>query len=166
MYITSTGIEDGRIADRFGSKGTQFTENGIPSYSLPVWIHDLPKGTVTSAIIFEDDDAVPVCGFTWIHWTAADIKKTIIDENESIDAKDFVQGVNSWKSCASDLSAEESTGYGGPSPPDRPHLYALKVFALDTELGLKDGFMLNDLKSAMRGHILGEAELLGSYAPK
>lgn len=165
MKITSKGIVDGRIMDKFGAKGTQFTPNGMSSYSLPVEILDPPKGTVSFALIFDDHDAVPVCGFTWIHWLVADMKRTTLEENESANSKDLIQGVNSYHSCASDLSVEEATGYGGPAPPNEEHTYTLKVFALDRELGLKKGFMLNDLMSAMDGHILAHAKVKGTYSP-
>lgn len=166
MKVESKGIVDGKILDRYGSKGTQFTLGGMPSFSLPLEIIDPPKGTVSFALIFDDHDAVPVSGFTWIHWLAADIKRTSLEENESVTAKDFSQGMNSWHSCASDLSVEEATGYGGPAPPNGEHTYNLKVFALDTDLGLKNGFMLNELMKAMDGHIIAHARIKGTYTPR
>lgn len=165
MKITSKGIENGRILDRYGAKGDQFTPGGMSSFSLPIEIHDPPKGTVSFAIIFDDHDAVPVCGFTWIHWLVADLKRTILEENESATSKDLIQGVNSYHSCASDLSEEEATGYGGPAPPNMEHTYTLKVFALDKELGLRKGFMLNDLMNAMDGHVIAHAKVKGTYSP-
>ncbi|VEH66740.1 YbhB/YbcL family protein [Rodentibacter pneumotropicus] len=35
MQVTSSAIVDGKFADRFGKRGTQFTKNGMPSYSIP-----------------------------------------------------------------------------------------------------------------------------------
>ncbi|MDR1691144.1 MAG: YbhB/YbcL family Raf kinase inhibitor-like protein [Candidatus Methanoplasma sp.] len=166
MKIESKGIVNGKIADRFGSKGTQFTEGGMPSYSLPLDITDPPEGTVSFAIVFEDHDAIPVCGFTWIHWTVSDLKRTSLDENESATAKDIIQGVNSFCSCASDLTAEEASAYGGPDPPDKEHEYTLTVFALDKELGLKNGFFLNDMIKRMDGHVLAHAKIKGRYSPR
>ncbi len=37
-----------------------------------------------------------VLGFSRIHWTATNITKTELQENESQQATDFIQGVNSW----------------------------------------------------------------------
>ncbi|MDR0888119.1 MAG: YbhB/YbcL family Raf kinase inhibitor-like protein [Candidatus Methanoplasma sp.] len=166
MFIESTAVTDGIIADRFGAKGIRFTQGGMPSYSIPFEIYESPEDTVSFAVIFDDPDAVPACGFTWVHWLIADLKRTSVYENESITTKDYVQGVNSWFSCASDLSEKEATGYGGPDPPDGTHTYWLKVHALDTELGLEDGFRLNDLLKAMNGHVLAHAKLLAAYSPK
>jgi len=166
MKVTSSGIENGIICDRFGSRGEQFTPGGMPSYSMPFEIHDAPKGTRSFAVIFEDLDAVPAYGFSWIHWIAANIKETSVAENKSIGDLNMVQGVNSFHSCASDLSLEEATGYGGPYPPDGPHTYDLKVFALDTELDLERGFRLNEMMKKMRGHILAHATISAAYSPR
>jgi Raf kinase inhibitor-like protein, YbhB/YbcL family len=166
MKIASKGIENGRICDKFGSKGEQFTPGGMPSYSIPFEIHDAPEGTRSFALIFEDLDAIPVCGFSWIHWIAANVKETSVPENISISDLGMVQGVNSYHSCASELSPEEATGYGGPAPPDGPHMYDLKVFALDIELDLKRGFRLNEMMKKMRGHVLAHARVSAVYSPR
>lgn len=166
MFITSAAIENGYISDKFGNKGFQFTLGGIPSYSLPITIHDAPENTVSFSIVFDDEDAMPVCGFVWTHWLVANIKKNVIHENESISAKDFIQGINSWNSEIGNLSREESTGYGGPAPPDKVHTYSLKVYALDKEVELENGFTLDELKTAMNGHIIEMAEITGKYHPK
>jgi len=104
---------------------------------------------------------VPVCGFSWIHWIAANIRRTEILENESLNAMDFIQGVNSWISeghLPSDVSC-----YGGMSPPDASHVYELHVFALDKILELANGFYMNELYKAMEGHILSQFTLKGIY---
>ncbi len=99
MKVTSTGIVNGIIEDKYGKFGTQFNENGMPTYSLPLSIAEAPNGTVSYALVLEDKDAFPVSGgFSWIHWTAANIAKTDILENESQTTVDFVQGLNSWTS--------------------------------------------------------------------
>jgi Raf kinase inhibitor-like YbhB/YbcL family protein len=55
-------------------------------------------------------------------------------------------------------------GYGGPCPPPgKAHHYHFKLFALDTELNLAARVSRKQLEYAMRGHILGQAELVGTY---
>jgi Raf kinase inhibitor-like YbhB/YbcL family protein len=55
-------------------------------------------------------------------------------------------------------------GYGGPcSPPGKPLRYFFKLYALDRMLNLKPGASKRDVEQAMQGHILGEAELMGTY---
>lgn len=165
MKVTSTGIVNGIIDAKYGKYGIQFNENGIPTYSLPFKIENPPNAAVSYAIVLEDKDAYPVSGgFAWIHWTAANITRTEIMEDESQTAADFVQGVNSWTSLqGGQQSKERSSFYGGMAPPDAPHLYELHVFALDTILHLENGFLMNDLYKKMDGHVLEQYTLKGSY---
>jgi Raf kinase inhibitor-like YbhB/YbcL family protein len=56
-------------------------------------------------------------------------------------------------------------GYGGPAPPPgKPHRYFFRLYALDDALDLDAGCKRKDLLAAMHGHILAEAELMGTYA--
>lgn len=165
MIVTSTGIVNGMIDPKFGKYGTEFNAHGMPTYSLPFAIEGAPSETVSYALVLEDKDAFPVSGgFSWIHWTAANITRTEILENESQSAIDFVQGVNSWMSQqGGNQSAELSSFYGGMAPPNAPHTYELHVFALDTMLDLETGFYMNDLYKQMDGHILAQYTLKGVY---
>ncbi len=64
------------------------------------------------------------------------------------------QGVNDFK----------RVGYGGPCPPPgKPHRYYFKLYALDTNLGLKPRATKAELLRAMKGHLLAESELIGTY---
>ena len=159
MRIVSDAMNGGKIPARFGKYGDTKNSFGVPSISVPFEIEDAPEGTVSYALVLDDVDSVPVCGFTWIHWIAANIKKTKIPENDSVKA-DYVQGINSWLGT---YGVEGSIGYGGMTPPDAPHNYTLRVYALDTELDLKEGFFLNELVHAMKGHVLATAEAEGVY---
>lgn len=165
MIVTSTGIVNGMIQDRFGGRGTQFNANGVPDCSLPLQIEHAPEGTRSFALVLEDKDAYPVTGgFVWIHWLAANITRRELRENESRTAGDFVQGCNSWTSIQGGRQSKElSSFYGGMTPPDRAHTYELHVFALDTVLDLAAGFYLNELYHKMDGHILETYTLKGVY---
>ena len=46
---------------------------GKPSRSFPIFVSDVPKDAKNLAVCFYDYDSVPVCGFTWIHWLAANL---------------------------------------------------------------------------------------------
>lgn len=165
MKVTSSGIINGVIKPEYGNRGTQFNENNVPTFSLPFQIEGAPEGTVSFAIVLEDKDAYPVTGgFVWIHWLAANITRTEIRENESQTATDFIQGRNSWTSIQGGRqSVELSSYYGGMTPPDRPHMYELHVYALDKMLEVKNGFLLNELYREMDGHILAEDTIKGIY---
>ena len=152
MIISSSGIVNGKILDKFGKRGTQI-KFGMPTLSLPLKIEDAPKNTKSFAIIFDDPDSVPVCGYEWIHWLVANLTKTELEEDASQTNFEFVQGKNSWnENC-----------YGGPCPPDRPHSYRFRVYALSEKLDLRGDFSLIQLEKAMDGKVLETAELRGIY---
>ncbi len=165
MRVISKGIVDGVILDRYGKRGTQFNENGVPSLSIPIEILDAPEGTVSFALVLEDKDAIPVTkGFSWIHWSACGITKTVLEENASRKDKDLVQGLNSWTSIQGGNQSEAlSCYYGGMGAPDRPHIYELHVYALDYLPVLQNGYYVNELYHAMQGHILDSYTLKGRY---
>ncbi len=162
MKVTSSGIVDGIIQDRFGKRGNQFNDVGMCTYSLPLKILETPAGTVSYALYMEDRDAIPVCGYSWIHWVACNIKKNELKENECIEA-DFIHGTTSWSGKIKGCDRMKSSIYGGPGPSNAPHLYEIKVFALDTMLDLQPGFYLNEMLNAMEGHVLDTALLKGIY---
>ena len=64
--------------------------------------------------------------------------------------------------------AGDYLGYDGPCPPwndERLHHYHFRLFALDVEtLELPVNYTLADLNAAMDGHVLAEAELVGTYS--
>ena len=165
MIVTSTGIIDGTIQDQYGGRGTQFNENGIPTYSLPFKIEDAPEEAASFAVILEDKDSYPVTGgFVWVHWLAANITRNELKDNESQTACDFIQGCNSWTSIQGNRQSRElSCFYGGMTPPDQAHTYELHVFALDSLLDVQTGFYLNELYHKMEGHILAQDTLKGIY---
>lgn len=165
MIVKSSGVHDGVYDLKYGKYGEQVNENGVPTYSIPFAILDAPKDTVSFAIVLEDKDAYPISGgFAWIHWLAANITRTNIEENESQTAHDFVQGANSWTSMqGGNQSKELSSFYGGMCPPDAPHLYELHVYALDCVLTLENGFLLNQLHHNMEGHILDSYTFKATY---
>jgi phosphatidylethanolamine-binding protein (PEBP) family uncharacterized protein len=47
--------------------------------------------------------------------------------------------------------------------PGAPHRYFFKLYALDTKPNLKTGATKADVERALKGHILGQAELMGRY---
>lgn len=79
------------------------------------------------------------------------------------------QGINSytgWFESDADMSGDYY-GYDGPCPPwndDRMHHYHFRVYALDVpSLGLSGRFTAADARAAMKGHVLAEAALTGTY---
>lgn len=164
--LKSSGIENGYIKEKYGQYGTENIK-GMPSLSLPLEWKDVPKGTKSFALVMEDYDAIPVTGFSWIHWTTiipGNLAK--LDENASLTNKEIIQGVNSWVSSMEGLSKAEASHFGGPAPPDKEHTYKITIYALDKEVKLKSGYYLNELYKEMKGHILDSATLEGKYKTK
>ncbi len=81
-----------------------------------------------------------------------------------------VQGVNDYTGWFAGDAAMggDYLGYDGPCPPWNDallHHYHFKVHALDVvALPLVKGFSLAELRAAMAGHVLAEAELVGTYS--
>lgn len=114
-----------------------------------------PSGTQTFALIADDPDA-PMG--TWTHWVIWNIPASERSLPEKVPAEKqlangAVQGTSSF----------QKIGYGGPCPPGGSHRYFFKLFALDKKLSLKPGAGKEDLLKEMQGHVLGEAQLMGTY---
>jgi len=115
-----------------------------------------PTGTKTLAIIMDDPDAMGAVGKVWVHWLM--YRRNDTDRELNLFANKLgklVKGKNDFGEI----------GYGGPAPPDKRHTYIFKAYALDTALDLKEGYSKQELEDAMKGHIIAEAKLTGTYAP-
>jgi Raf kinase inhibitor-like YbhB/YbcL family protein len=98
------------------------------------------------AMIMDDPDAMAAVGKVWVHW--------IVYGNTG-DCNEGTEGKNDFGEI----------GYGGPAPPEGRHTYVFKLYELDTDLNLKQGYSKQDLENAMKGHIITEAKLTGTYTP-
>ena len=136
--ITCSDFDEGaEIPKKFGYK----FENEEPNISF----NRPPSSTTTLALIMDDPDAMGAVGKVWLHW----LQYHNLTESSPVEGKtDFGE-----------------IGYGGPAPPDGRHTYIFKAYALDTELELKEGFSKQELEDVMKGHILAEAKLTGTFAP-
>lgn len=171
MKIKSNNIINGYFTDHVGHRSTHFLKDIMPNYSFHLAWEDLPPGTQSLALTFVDHDAIPVCGFTWIHWLVANIDPTLKELPENASAtKSLLEGVNSWNSRFVPkewhLDKEDASSYGGCAPPDKEHLYTIELYALDEQLHLSRGFMMNELLKAMKGHVLDKAMLEAWYKSK
>lgn len=115
------------------------------------WSH-APSGTKSFALICDDHDAP---SGTWDHWILFNIPASTKSMKENIQnlPKGTQEGNNSW----------HKTGYGAPCPPSGQHRYIFTLYALDENLDLEEGASKEELKAAMKGHILGKAQLIGLY---
>jgi hypothetical protein len=115
-----------------------------------------PAGTKSFALISDDPDA-PVG--TWVHWVMWNIPAGATSLKEGLEksaalADGTKQGISDFK----------RPGYGGPCPPSGTHRYLFKLYALDTTLDLVENTNKAKLEAAMKGHMLGQATLMGTYS--
>ena len=109
-----------------------------------------PSGTQSFALIVDDPDAPDPKAprGIFVHWVAYDIpaSATHIDPSHR-------DGLNDRR----------QRGYTGPCPPIGRHRYFFKLYALDTSLGDLGQPTKADLERAMKGHVLEQTELVGTY---
>ncbi len=116
-----------------------------------------PDETKSFALIVDDPDAP---GGTYVHWVLFNIPAAWTSLPAGFPAAErtadgVVQGINDFG----------NTGYGGPCPPvgHGVHRYFFKFYALDTILDLGAGATKADLETAMDGHVLADARIMGRY---
>jgi len=113
---------------------------------------DVPKGVRSFALIMEDPDAP---SGTFAHWIVYDLPPDTTQLQEAAVLPAGAQlGRNHFGNEA----------YNGPCPPGgKPHRYFFRLYALDDTLGLEKGASSDEVRKAMQGHVLAEAELMGTY---
>jgi Raf kinase inhibitor-like YbhB/YbcL family protein len=127
--------------------------------SPPLEWRDAPVGTRGFALIVDDPDAPDPRAprVVWVHWVLYDLPSTAASLQEGAARGGLPlgtrEGLNDWK----------RTGYGGPCPPIGRHRYFHKLFALDAELPDLGSPTKTQLLEAMEGHVLAQAELMGTY---
>ena len=126
-----------------------------------VWM-DPPGSTRSFALIMDDPDAPDPAApkRVFVHWILYNIPRQASILKEAISDSELPagtrQGLNDWKRA----------GYGGPCPPIGRHRYYFHLFALDVELGDLGVVTRAQLEKALKGHVLGTAELMGTYKKK
>ena len=152
IQITSAAFADGQpVPAKYTCDGQEM--------SPPLKWSGAPANTKSFALISDDPDAP---GGTWVHWVLYDLPATTTELAENTPKSQQLpggakQGLNSWPHL----------GYDGPCPPrGKPHRYFFKLYALDTMLDLKPGATKKDVEAAMKGRILAEGQLMGTYQRK
>jgi Raf kinase inhibitor-like YbhB/YbcL family protein len=118
-----------------------------------------PDGTRSFALIVDDPDAPDPAApkRVFVHWVVYDLPRAAgsLPEGATRDTlpAGARHGKNDW----------EQMGYGGPCPPKGRHRYFFRLYAVDTLLGDLGAPSKAELEAAMSGHVLGTAELVGTY---
>ena len=102
------------------------------------------------AMIMDDPDAIAAVGKVWVHW--------LVYGNTGDTSLPITVGTEGKNDFG-------EIGYGGPAPPNGRHTYVFKLYELDMDLDLKEGYSKQELEDAMKGHIIAEAKLTGTFTP-
>jgi Raf kinase inhibitor-like YbhB/YbcL family protein len=151
LALTSPAFEaGGKIPSKYTCEGDDV--------SPPLAIAGVPDGTKSLALIVDDPDAPDPKAprIVWVHWVVYNLPPdtSALPEGAATDGlpSGAVTGINGWK----------RTAYGGACPPIGRHRYFHKLYALDTALPAEP-MTKPQLETAMEGHILARAELIGTY---
>jgi len=153
MTLQSDTFNDGRAIPR------RHTEDG-EDLSPPLTWSGLPAGTRELALIVDDPDAPRP--EPWVHWVLYKVPADVRALTEGLPQTPTLntplgamQGKNTWG----------TDGYRGPAPPQGhgTHHYHFRLYALDAPLHAAQGLDKAGLLQAMQGHVLAEAELIGTY---
>lgn len=152
MQLKSSAFRaGGAIPERYTCEGDDIS----PEFT---WT-DVPPGTKSLALILHDPDAPREGGFT--HWVVYNIDPRLGQIDENVPKQEKLAGLG-----LQGKNDSGKIGYMGPCPPSGIHHYYARLFALDTELNLKPGASRQEVVSAMEGHILEKAALMGTYSKK
>lgn len=135
----------------------QYTCEGSDT-SPPLEWSGVPAGAKSLALVMDDPDvpdpAAPTR--TFVHWVLYDIPPTSTGLPEGAAQSGLppgtITGKNDWAKAS----------FGGSCPPIGRHRYFFKLYALDSTLDLGVATKA-ELEAAMRGHLLGSVELIGTY---
>ncbi len=133
--------------------------------SPPLTWTDPPLGAEEFTLICDDPDAPRAD--PWVHWVIYKIPGDVRTLPENLPRRTVLQtppgarqGANSW--------GADNVGYRGPMPPPGHgrHRYYFRLYALDAPLDLPEQATKDSLLAAMKGHVLAEATLMGTYERK
>jgi len=137
---------------------TKYTCEG-DDMSPPLEWTGVPPSAKSLVLIVDDPDAPDPQAprMTWVHWVVYNLSPATTALAEGQSGKTLPAGaklgLNDWKKAS----------YGGPCPPVGSHRYFFKLYALDVVLADLGHPSKQDVETAMQGHVVGTAELVGTY---
>jgi Raf kinase inhibitor-like YbhB/YbcL family protein len=155
LTLTSDAFtQGGAIPSRYTCDGTDA--------SPPLKWAGAPNGTKSLGLIVDDPDAPDPAKpqRVYVHWVVYNLSGGSGSLPENATNSGLPPGAAQGKNDFGKMK------YGGPCPPIGRHRYFFKLYALDTELRFVSPPTKADLAKAMKGHILAEAELMGTYQKK
>ena len=133
--------------------------------SPPLTWTNVPAGAKQLAVICEDPDAGNPPPF--VHWVIYKIPATAKGVPEGIPIDPAAPMPAEIAGAVQGTSGFRRAIYRGPAPPPgKPHHYHFVVDALDANLDLKPGLSRAELLEAIKGHVIGQGELVAIYERK
>jgi Raf kinase inhibitor-like YbhB/YbcL family protein len=149
IEVTSTAFQEGTTIPK------QYTGDGADQ-SPPLRWSEPPAGTKSIALICDDPDAPRG---TWSHWVLFNLPAQTRELEEGLSTSATLP--SGAKQGKNDFG---NTGYGGPAPPKgKAHRYFFKLYALAVVVELAPGATKAQLEAAMKGQIVAEGRLIGTY---
>jgi Raf kinase inhibitor-like YbhB/YbcL family protein len=119
--------------------------------SPPLRIQGVPATAKSLALIVDDPDAPSGLFTHWLVWNLEPTTTSISEGELPIEAQ---RGKNSFG----------DSYYDGPAPPSGTHRYIFHLYALDTFLSVPPTSKRDRLEKAMKGHVVAETQLMGTYS--
>jgi Raf kinase inhibitor-like YbhB/YbcL family protein len=115
----------------------------------PLALKNVPEKAKSLALTVTDPDAPEG---TWVHWVVYNIPPN---------TQGIIENTNPGTEGLSDFGKYT---YGGPCPPGgKLHHYVFHAYALNTILNINEGPSLIEVEKAMKGHIIAQTQLVGTY---
>jgi Raf kinase inhibitor-like YbhB/YbcL family protein len=156
ITVTSPVLKEGQPIPR------DYTADG-KNVSPPISWSNLPAGTKELALICEDPVAPTPQPF--VHWVVYKIPATATGRPEGLPIDATTPMPKELTGTVQGISGFRRPIWRGPAPP-KPgvvHKYHFIVYALDTALDVQPGLNKTQLLEAMKGHIIGQGQLVATY---
>jgi len=142
FQLTSSAFEaNGEIPKKYTCDGGDINP--------PLAFKNVPAKTKSLALTVSDPDAPEG---TWSHWVLY---------NMPPNTGEIIENTNPGTEGLSDFGKYT---YGGPCPPDeKMHHYIFRAYALNAILNINEGPTIGEVEKALRGHIIAQTELIGTY---
>lgn len=116
----------------------------------------VPATAKSLVLIVDDPDAPDPAAprMTWVHWVVYNLPPG---------EGGLPEGGRLPPGARAGINDFGHTRYGGPCPPIGRHRYFFKLYALDEVLPDLGRASKADVERAMQGHVLAQAELVGTY---
>ena len=156
ITVTSSVLKEGQPMPK------DYTADG-KNVSPPISWSNLPAGTKELALICEDPVAPTPQPF--VHWVLYKIPPTATGLPENVPIDPATPMPKELTGMIQGISGFRRPIWRGPAPP-KPgvvHKYHFIVYALDTALDVQPGLNKTQLLEAMKGHIIGQGQLVATY---